>query len=102
MPVIIVKPGVFNSAYKITVHQQVQLPKPSPNPVKQKQKVKEDASQYPSRPQAQITHRKSHAEEKPMKLNSTIQETDRQKVRILVLTLSRCGTQGKKDELCKK
>ncbi|XP_046771210.1 serine/threonine-protein kinase VRK2 isoform X9 [Gallus gallus] len=73
------KPSNLNRTLPQTEPQQVQLPKPSPNPVKQKQKVKEDASQYPSRPQAQITHRKSHAEEKPMKLNSTIQETDRQK-----------------------
>ncbi|POI33981.1 hypothetical protein CIB84_002267, partial [Bambusicola thoracicus] len=73
------KPSNLNRTLPQTEPQQVHLPKPSPSPAKQKQKMKEDASKYPSRPQAQITHRKSHAEEKPMKLNSTVQETDRQK-----------------------
>ncbi|XP_019468042.1 serine/threonine-protein kinase VRK2 isoform X4 [Meleagris gallopavo] len=73
------KPSNLHRTLPQTEPQQVHLPKPSPNPVRQKQKMKEDASTCPSRPQAQITHRRSHAEEKPMKLNSTIQETDPQK-----------------------
>uniref|UniRef100_A0A8C3BL94 Serine/threonine-protein kinase VRK2 n=1 Tax=Cairina moschata TaxID=8855 RepID=A0A8C3BL94_CAIMO len=60
--------------------QQVHLPKPSRKPVQKKQnKMKEEASNYPSRPQARITHRQFQAEEKPIKLNSTIQEPDPEK-----------------------
>ncbi|XP_042683083.1 serine/threonine-protein kinase VRK2 isoform X1 [Centrocercus urophasianus] len=73
------KPSNLHRTLPQTEPQQVHLPKPSANPVRQRQKVKEDASKYPSRPQAQITHRKCHAEEKPMTLNSTMQETDPQK-----------------------
>ncbi|XP_042747494.1 serine/threonine-protein kinase VRK2 isoform X1 [Lagopus leucura] len=73
------KPSNLCRTLPQTEPQQVHLPKPSANPVRQRQKVKEDASKYPSRPQAQITHRKCHAEEKPMTLNSTMQETDPQK-----------------------
>ncbi|XP_021248899.1 serine/threonine-protein kinase VRK2 isoform X2 [Numida meleagris] len=72
------KPSHFSWTLPQTEPQQVHLPKPSPNAVKQKQKMKEDASKHPGRPQPQITHRKSHAEEKPMKLNSTIQENSPQ------------------------
>ncbi|XP_048790973.1 serine/threonine-protein kinase VRK2 isoform X2 [Lagopus muta] len=73
------KPSNLHRTIPQTEPQQVHLPKPSANPVRHRQKVKEDASKYPSRPQAQITHRKCHAEEKPMTLNSTMQETDPQK-----------------------
>lgn len=82
------------------MHQQVHLPKPSRKPVQKKQnKMKEEASNYPSRPQARITRRQFQAEEKPIKLNSTIQEPDPEKVSFLVLPLKRCGTWGKKVEL---
>ncbi|OXB59084.1 hypothetical protein ASZ78_007450 [Callipepla squamata] len=63
----------------LSVHQQVHFTKPSPNPVKQKQKMQEDTCEYPGRHQAWIMHRKSQAEEKPIKPSSTIQETDPQK-----------------------
>lgn len=60
--------------------QQVHLPKPSRKPVQKKQiKMKEEDSNYPSRPQARITRRQFQAEEKPIKLNSTIQEPDPEK-----------------------
>ncbi|EOB01796.1 hypothetical protein Anapl_01531 [Anas platyrhynchos] len=64
----------------LSVHQQVHLPKPSRKPVQKKQiKMKEEDSNYPSRPQARITRRQFQAEEKPIKLNSTIQEPDPEK-----------------------
>ncbi|KAM9195494.1 serine/threonine-protein kinase VRK2 isoform 3-T3 [Mergus octosetaceus] len=59
---------------------KVHLPKPSRKPVQKKQiKMKEEDSNYPSRPQARITRRQFQAEEKPIQLNSTIQEPDPQK-----------------------
>ncbi|XP_035177485.1 serine/threonine-protein kinase VRK2 isoform X1 [Oxyura jamaicensis] len=60
--------------------QQVHLPKPSQKPVQKKQnKMKEEDSNYPSSPQARVTRRRFQAEEKPVKLNSTVQEPDPQK-----------------------
>ncbi|OXB76143.1 UNVERIFIED_CONTAM: hypothetical protein H355_005354 [Colinus virginianus] len=63
----------------LSVHQQVHFTKPSPNPVKQRQKMQEDTCEYTGRHQAWIMHKKSHAEEKPIKPSSIIQKTDPQK-----------------------
>ncbi|NXI73386.1 VRK2 kinase, partial [Anseranas semipalmata] len=74
------KPSNLNRTPPQTEPQQVHLPKPSPKPAQQKpNKMKEEDSDYPSRPQARVTRRQFQAEEKPTKLNSRIQETDPQK-----------------------
>ncbi|XP_065595492.1 serine/threonine-protein kinase VRK2 isoform X2 [Cyrtonyx montezumae] len=59
--------------------QQVHFTKPSADPVKQKQKMQEDTCECPGRHGAWTGHRKSQAEEKPVKLSGTVQETDPQK-----------------------
>ncbi|NXJ05825.1 VRK2 kinase, partial [Odontophorus gujanensis] len=73
------KPRNLSQTLPQTEPQQVHFTKPSPDPVKQKQKMQEDTCEYPGRQQAWIMHRKSQTEEKPIKLSSTIQETDPQK-----------------------
>ncbi|KAK0684377.1 VRK2 kinase, partial [Pygoscelis papua] len=72
------KPSKLNGMLHQTEPQQVHLLKPSPKPVQQKQnKVKEEECNGLSRPHARVTRQQFHAEERPIKFYTTIQEPDR-------------------------
>ncbi|XP_009317862.1 PREDICTED: serine/threonine-protein kinase VRK2 [Pygoscelis adeliae] len=71
------KQSKLNGMLHQTEPQQVRLLKPSPKPVQQKQnKVKEEDCNGLSRPHARVTRQQFHAEERPIKFYTTIQEPD--------------------------